>query len=95
VHKGNIQKIHEGGFRDWAMNWRARIPFADNHRARNLDHRQSGQESRRSPSSQNAAMIEPGLEQAPDAFKRRSMRGESRYSTRFTRPTAQGSGSRN
>jgi len=24
VHKGNIQKFTEGGFRDWATNWRAK-----------------------------------------------------------------------
>jgi isocitrate dehydrogenase len=25
VHKGNIQKFTEGGFRDWGYSWRARV----------------------------------------------------------------------
>jgi len=47
VHKGNIQKFTEGGFRDWGYELAARrVPHADNNRARELDRRQSGQKSR-------------------------------------------------
>ena len=43
VHKGNIQKFTEGGFRDWGYELaQRRVPRADHHGARELDHRQSG-----------------------------------------------------
>ena len=52
MHKGNIQKFTEGAFRDWGYEV-ARDEFraADRHRARELDPRQPGQESRPDASS--------------------------------------------
>src|SRR5213082_4057022 len=70
VHKGNIQKFTEGAFRDWGYEL-AREEF----RAQTITERESwivGNRDR-NPSltvEQNAAMIEPGLEQATDAFKK-------------------------
>jgi isocitrate dehydrogenase len=70
VHKGNIQKFTEGAFRDWGYEL-AREEF----RAQTITERESwiiGNLDRDPQLSveQNAAMIEPGLEQATDAFKK-------------------------
>src|SRR6202048_5101538 len=70
VHKGNIQKFTEGGFRDWGYEL-ARGGF----RAQTVTERESWivDNLDRIPGltvEQNAAMIEPGLEQATDAFKK-------------------------
>ena len=70
VHKGNIQKFTEGGFRDWGYEL-AREEF----RVQTITERESWIVDNRdkNPSltvEQNAAMIEPGLEQAADAFKK-------------------------
>jgi isocitrate dehydrogenase len=75
VHKGNIQKFTEGGFRDWGYDL-AREEF----RAETVTERESWilDNLDKNPSltpEQNAAMIEPGLEQAPEAF-RKSVREE-------------------
>jgi isocitrate dehydrogenase len=70
VHKGNIQKFTEGAFRDWGYEL-AREEF----RAQTVTERESwildnfDQNSSLSV-EQNAAMIEPGLEQATSAFKK-------------------------
>src|ERR1700756_421982 len=69
VHKGNIQKFTEGGFRDWGYEL-AREEF----RAQTITERESWIIGNldKSPAlsvEQNAAMIEPGLEQAAEAFK--------------------------
>lgn len=70
VHKGNIQKFTEGGFRDWGYELAQEEFRADTVTEReswivdNLD---------RNPAltvEQNAALIEPGIEQATDAFKK-------------------------
>jgi isocitrate dehydrogenase len=70
VHKGNIQKFTEGGFRDWGYELAHEEFRADTVTEReswiidNLD---------RNPAltvEHNAAMIEPGLEQATEAFKK-------------------------
>jgi isocitrate dehydrogenase len=69
VHKGNIQKFTEGAFRDWGYELAA-------HEFREfvITERESwiiGNKDK-DPNltvEQNAAMIEPGLEQATDAFK--------------------------
>ena len=43
VHKGNIQKFTEGGFRDWGYELaREEFRATDDHRTRELDRRQSG-----------------------------------------------------
>src|SRR5277367_6208573 len=69
VHKGNIQKFTEGGFRDWGSDL-AREEF----RAETVTERESwildnlDKNAALTP-EQNAAMIEPGLEQAPEAFR--------------------------
>jgi len=70
VHKGNIQKFTEGAFRDWGYEL-AREEF----RPSIITERESWimDNLDRNPSlsiEQNAAMIEPGLEQATEAFKK-------------------------
>ncbi|HMD38652.1 MAG TPA: NADP-dependent isocitrate dehydrogenase [Candidatus Acidoferrum sp.] len=68
VHKGNIQKFTEGAFRDWGYDL-AREDF----RAETVTERESWilDNLDKNPGlsvEQNAAMIEPGLEQATEAF---------------------------
>ena len=70
VHKGNIQKFTEGGFRDWGYQL-AQQEF----RAQTITERESWIIDNLDKNSdlsveQNAAMIEPGLEQATDAFRK-------------------------
>ena len=70
VHKGNIQKFTEGAFRDWGYEL-SREEF----RAQTVTERESWiiDNLDKNPAltvEQNAAMIEPGLEQATDIFKR-------------------------
>jgi isocitrate dehydrogenase len=70
VHKGNIQKFTEGAFRDWGYEL-AREEF----RAQIITERESWivDNLDRNPNltiEQNAAMIEPGLEQATEAFRK-------------------------
>src|ERR1700741_2133961 len=70
VHKGNIQKFTEGAFRDWGYQL-AQEEF----RGQTVTERESWiiDNLDKNPSltvEQNAAMIEPGLEQATDAFKK-------------------------
>jgi isocitrate dehydrogenase len=70
VHKGNIQKFTEGGFRDWGYDL-AREEF----RAETVTERESWildnlDKNVALTAEQNAAMIEPGLEQAPEAFRK-------------------------
>ena len=70
VHKGNIQKFTEGAFRDWGYDL-AREEF----RSQTVTERESWVVDNldKNPAltvEQNAAMIEPGLEQATDAFKK-------------------------
>jgi isocitrate dehydrogenase len=70
VHKGNIQKFTEGGFRDWGYQL-AQEEF----RAQTITERESWiiDNLDKNPNlsvEQNAAMIEPGLEQATDAFRK-------------------------
>jgi isocitrate dehydrogenase len=69
VHKGNIMKFTEGGFRDWGYEL-AREEF----RSQIVTERESWilDNHDRNPNltpEQNAAMIEPGLESATDAFR--------------------------
>jgi isocitrate dehydrogenase len=70
VHKGNIQKFTEGGFRDWGYQL-AQEEF----RAQTVTERESWildnlDKNAGLSVEQNAAMIEPGLEQAVDSFKK-------------------------
>ncbi len=70
VHKGNIQKFTEGAFRDWGYEL-AREEF----RAQTITERESWivDNLDKNPAltvEENAAMIEPGLEQATAAFKK-------------------------
>jgi isocitrate dehydrogenase len=70
VHKGNIQKFTEGAFRDWGYEL-AREEF----RAETVTERESWiidnlDKNAQLTVEQNAAMIEPGLEQATEAFKK-------------------------
>src|SRR3989440_4455936 len=70
VHKGNIQKFTEGAFRDWGYEL-AREEF----RGQTVTERESWilDYKDKNPAlsvEQNAAMIEPGLEQATDAFQK-------------------------
>jgi isocitrate dehydrogenase len=70
VHKGNIQKFTEGAFRDWGYDL-AREEF----RAETVTERESwimgnADKNPQLTVEQNAAMIEPGLEQATEAFRK-------------------------
>jgi isocitrate dehydrogenase len=70
VHKGNIQKFTEGAFRDWGYDL-AREEF----RAETVTERESWiignlDKNPNLTVEQNAAMIEPGLEQATEAFRK-------------------------
>jgi isocitrate dehydrogenase len=70
VHKGNIQKFTEGAFRDWGYEL-AREEF----RVQTITERESWivDNLDRNPQltvEQNAELIEPGLEQATEAFKK-------------------------
>jgi isocitrate dehydrogenase len=70
VHKGNIQKYTEGAFRDWGYEI-AKEEF----RAHIITERESWMVDNldKNPAltvEQNAAMIEPGLEQATDTFRK-------------------------
>jgi isocitrate dehydrogenase len=70
VHKGNIQKFTEGAFRDWGYEL-AKEEF----RAEIITERESWivdnlDKNSKLTVEQNAAMIEPGLEQATDAFRK-------------------------
>src|SRR6204780_1438485 len=77
VHKGNIQKFTEGAFRDWGYDL-AREEF----REETVTERASwilDNDDNNAPLTpeQNPAMIEPGLERAPEAF-RKSVQDEVR-----------------
>ncbi|MGH9569703.1 MAG: isocitrate/isopropylmalate family dehydrogenase, partial [Candidatus Angelobacter sp.] len=70
VHKGNIQKFTEGAFREWGYE-----VARDEFRERVVTERESWilDNKDKTPSlsvEQNAAMIEPGLEFAPESFKK-------------------------
>jgi isocitrate dehydrogenase len=70
VHKGNIQKFTEGAFRDWGYDL-AREEF----RAQTITERESWiidnlDKNAQLSLEENAALVEPGLEQATDDFKR-------------------------
>jgi isocitrate dehydrogenase len=70
VHKGNIQKFTEGGFRDWGYDL-AREEF----RAETITERESWildnlDKNAQLSVEQNAALIEPGLDQATEDFKK-------------------------
>jgi isocitrate dehydrogenase len=70
VHKGNIQKFTEGAFRDWGYEL-AQEEF----RAQTVTERESWildnvDKNAGLTVEQNAAMIEPGLEQATEEFKK-------------------------
>jgi isocitrate dehydrogenase len=70
VHKGNIMKFTEGGFREWGYEL-----AKDEFRNEVVTERESWiiDNRDRNPQltvEQNAAMIEPGLEQATDAFRK-------------------------
>jgi isocitrate dehydrogenase len=69
VHKGNIQKYTEGAFRDWGYE-----VAKDEFRAQIITERESWMVDNldRNPEitiEQNAAIVEPGFEQATDAFR--------------------------
>jgi isocitrate dehydrogenase len=70
VHKGNIQKFTEGAFRDWGYDL-AREEF----RAQTITERESWiidnlDKNAQLSVEENATLVEPGLEQATDAFKK-------------------------
>jgi len=70
VHKGNIQKFTEGAFRDWGYDL-----ATQEFRAQVVTERESwilgNQDANPSLTiEQNAAMIEPGLDAAPEAFRK-------------------------
>jgi len=70
MHKGNIQKFTEGAFREWAYEL-----ATDEFRAHIVTERESwiiGNKDRDAALTveQNAAMIEPGLEIAPEDFRK-------------------------
>jgi isocitrate dehydrogenase len=70
VHKGNIQKFTEGGFRDWGYEL-AQQEF----RTQTVTERESWiidnvDKNPQLTVEQNGAMIEPGLDQATDGFRK-------------------------
>jgi len=70
VHKGNIQKFTEGAFRDWGYEL-----AKEEYRAQTVTERESWILDNLDKNSaltieQNAALIEPGLDQAPEGFKK-------------------------
>jgi isocitrate dehydrogenase len=70
VHKGNIQKFTEGAFRDWGYEL-----AVEEFRAQTVTERESWildnlDKNASLTVEQNAAMIEPGLEQATEEFKK-------------------------
>jgi isocitrate dehydrogenase len=70
MHKGNIQKFTEGAFRDWGYEL-----AVDEFRNQIVTERESWiiDNRDRNPqitAEQNAALIEPGLEQATEAFRK-------------------------
>jgi isocitrate dehydrogenase len=70
VHKGNIMKFTEGAFRDWGYEV-AKSEFRDTIVTERESWILGNQDHDANLSvEQNAAMIEPGLENAPDAFQR-------------------------
>ena len=89
VHKGNIQKFTEGGFRDWGYELAQEEFRADTITEReswiidNLD------KNPQLTVEQNAAMIEPGLEQATDAFKKIALRRSEEDARRDLRDARQ------
>jgi isocitrate dehydrogenase len=70
MHKGNIQKFTEGAFRDWGYEL-----AAEEFRAQTVTERETwilGNKDK-DPNitiEQNAALVEPGLEQATEAFRK-------------------------
>jgi isocitrate dehydrogenase len=69
VHKGNIQKFTEGAFRDWGYEL-----ASEEFRAQTVTERESwildnADKNAGLTVEQNAAMIEPGLEEATEEFK--------------------------
>jgi isocitrate dehydrogenase len=70
VHKGNIQKFTEGAFRDWGYEL-----AGEEFRPQTVTERETWvlDNLDKNPTlsiEQNAALIEPGLDQATDAFKK-------------------------
>jgi isocitrate dehydrogenase len=70
VHKGNIQKFTEGGFRDWGYDL-----AREEYRSETITERESWildnlDKNASLTAEQNAAMIEPGFEQAPEGFRK-------------------------
>jgi len=70
VHKGNIQKFTEGGFRDWGYDL-----ASEEFRTHTITERESWivdnlDKNPQLTVEQNASLIEPGIEQATDAFKK-------------------------
>ena len=95
MHKGNIQKFTEGAFRDWGYE-----VARDEFRRQIVTERESWilDNVDKNPGlsvEQNAAMIEPGMEQGTDAF-RKEIYAEVKHTCSIPsrRPTARASGSR-
>ncbi len=70
MHKGNIQKFTEGAFRDWGYEL-----AVDEFRAQTVTERETWILGNRDKDpnltvEQNAALVEPGLEQATEAFRK-------------------------
>jgi isocitrate dehydrogenase len=70
VHKGNIQKFTEGAFREWGYE-----VATDEFRDQTVTERESWilgnlEANPNLTVEQNAALIEPGLERAPEAFRK-------------------------
>ena len=95
MHKGNIQKFTEGAFRDWGYEL-----AAEEFRAQTVTERETWILGNRDKDpdltiEQNAALVEPGLEQGTDAFRKsvcdevKSVLGQN-----LRRPTGKASGSR-
>jgi isocitrate dehydrogenase len=92
VHKGNIQKFTEGGFRDWGYEL-----ASEEFRAHTITERESWivdnlDKNPQLTVEQNAALIEPGLDQAPD--RKPSTKKSKKPSTPSTALTEKANGKR-
>ncbi len=73
VHKGNIQKFTEGAFRDWGYDLATaefRQQIVTERESWILDNKMSNDQNESLTVEQIAAMIEPGLNQANEAFQK-------------------------
>jgi isocitrate dehydrogenase len=85
VHKGNIRNLPKERFGIGVMTWRVKNSGQRRSGARELDPRQPGQNPGLTV-EQNAAMIEPGLEQATEHLQSHLRRGQTHARFHWDQP---------